>query len=82
VFSLPVPAPPAVITNILRGENGATTIHFVGGARSTNVVQFSTSLVPPVAWVNVSTNVADAQGTWWVTGGNSSVAGFYRSYAR
>lgn len=82
VFSLPVPAPPAVITNILRGENGATTIHFVGGARSTNVVQFSTSLVPPVAWVNVSTNVADAQGTWWVTGGNLSVAGFYCSYAR
>jgi len=81
VFSLPIPAPPAVITNVINNLNGGVILNFIGGPDSTNVVQATASLTPPVAWQNVSTNVADANGTWqFVDSNNAFAARFYRSY--
>jgi uncharacterized repeat protein (TIGR03803 family) len=80
VFNVPVPAPPAVITNVVRNLNGSVTLYFLGGPASTNVIQRTASLTPPVAWQNVSTNVADANGAWQFTDGITSNR-FYRSYA-
>jgi uncharacterized repeat protein (TIGR03803 family) len=83
VFSLPLPAPPAVITNIVRNLNGSVTLYFQGAAYSTNVIQATADLTSSSAWQNVSTNVADAAGAWQFTDLNTTGATrFYRSYAR
>jgi uncharacterized repeat protein (TIGR03803 family) len=83
VFSVGLPTPPAVITGVVRNPDGTVTLHFLGGPNSTNVVQSATSLVPPVTWQNVSTNVADANGGWQFTQTNlTNSPEFYRSYAR
>jgi uncharacterized repeat protein (TIGR03803 family) len=85
VFSIVVPAPsapPAVITNVVRNPNGSVTLQFLGGSYSTNVIQITTSLTPPV-WQNVSTNIADQDGFWQFTDTNPSTqTRYYRSYAR
>ena len=81
MFSVPIPAPPAVITNIVRNLNDTVTLSFLGGANSTNVIQSTMSLAP-VAWQNVATNVADAVGAWQFTDSNNTVTRFYRSYAQ
>jgi uncharacterized repeat protein (TIGR03803 family) len=82
VFSLPIPAPPAIITNVVRNLNGSVTVYFLGAPNSTNVVQATTNLTPPVTWQNVSTNVADADGAWQFTQTNLTISTkFYRSYA-
>jgi uncharacterized repeat protein (TIGR03803 family) len=80
VFRFPLPAPPAVITNIVRNLNGSMTLYFLGAANSTNVIQAAVSLMP-AAWQNVSTNVADAAGAWQFTDSNNTATRFYRSYA-
>ena len=81
VFSIPIPAPPAVITNVVRNLNGTMTLSFLGAPNSTNIIQAAASLTPPVAWQNVSTNVADANGAWQFTDNNIPAATrFYRSY--
>ena len=82
VFSIPLPVPPAVITSIVRNVNGSVTLHFLGAPNSTNVVQFTTNITPPVTWQNVSTNIADANGAWQFTDSNNTATRFYRSYAR
>jgi uncharacterized repeat protein (TIGR03803 family) len=83
VFRVAVPGLPAVITNVVRNQNGTVTLYFLGGPDSTNVVQSTTNLVTPVAWQNVSTNVADANGAWQFTETDlTSPTEFYRSYAR
>ena len=82
VFSLPIPAPPAMITNVACNLNGTVTLYFLGGPDTTNVVQAAASLAPLVAWQNISTNVADAQGAWQFTDNNNTATRFYRSYAR
>lgn len=82
VFRLPLPAAPARITNILRHPDGTVTLDFLGVPGSTNVLQATASLAFPVSWQNVSTNVADANGLWQFTDGNSMATRFYRSYAR
>jgi uncharacterized repeat protein (TIGR03803 family) len=83
VFSVTVPAPPALITSVVRNPDGTVTLHFLGGPNSTNVVQSATNLVLPITWQNVSTNAADASGTWQFTQTNlASPVEFYRSYAR
>ncbi len=82
VFSVAIPAPPAVITNILRNLNGTVTLHFLGGPNSTNFIQAATNLAPPNSWQNVSTNIADANGAWQFTDGNNPTTRFYRSYAQ
>ncbi len=82
VFVVPIPPPPAVITNIVQNVDGSVTISFLGSPNSTNVVQAAVSLTPPVAWQNLSTNVADANGAWQFTDSNASTTTkFYRSYA-
>jgi len=83
VFSIPLPAPPAVITNIVRNGNGSVTLYFLGSPNSLNVIQAATNLTSSSAWQNVSTNVADANGAWQFTDLNTTGATrFYRSYAR
>lgn len=82
VFSLPLPPAPALITNILRQADGSVLLSFLGVPGSTNVVQTSTNLAPPVFWQNAATNVADASGVWQFTDGSNSATRFYRSYAR
>jgi uncharacterized repeat protein (TIGR03803 family) len=82
VFALPISGPPAVITNVVLHPNGTLTLYFLGGANTTNVIQSAASLASPISWSNVSTNVADADGTWQFTETNpASPAQFYRSYA-
>jgi uncharacterized repeat protein (TIGR03803 family) len=81
VFRIPIPAPPAVITNVVSNLNGTVTLYFLGGPNSTNVVQSTASLTPTIAWENVFTNVADADGAWQFTDGNNLTTRFYRSYA-
>jgi len=46
------------------------------------VIQTTTSLAPPVTWVDVSTNVADANGNWQFTDNAIDTTRFYHSYAR
>jgi uncharacterized repeat protein (TIGR03803 family) len=85
VFSLSLaasPAPPAVITNIVLHLDGSVTLYFLGGPNSTNIIQTASSLMPPVAWQAVSTNVADVNGLWQFTNSNTTASSqFYRSYA-
>jgi len=81
VFTIALAAPPAVITNIIRNGSGGVDLLFVGGPDSTNVIQATGSLTPPVVWQNVSTNVADSSGEWQFTDGASNATRFYRSYA-
>jgi uncharacterized repeat protein (TIGR03803 family) len=81
VFSIPLPTPPAVITNIVQKANGSVTLYFLGAPNTTNVIQAAPGLTPTVAWQNVSTNVADATGAWQFTDSNNTTsARFYRSY--
>lgn len=82
VFRIPLPPPPALITNIVRNANGSVTLFFLGSVNSTNVIQSAADLTPPVIWQNLSTNVADANGAWQFTDGISNTTRFYRSYAR
>jgi uncharacterized repeat protein (TIGR03803 family) len=81
VFSVPISIPPAVITDIVRNLDGSVTLFFLGGPNSTNVIQTTTSLAPPITWQNVSTNVADAVGAWQFTDNATNTTRFYRSYA-
>ncbi len=53
VFSLPIPAPSAIITNVVPNLNGTVTLYFLGGANTTNVIQSTASLTPTVTWQNV-----------------------------
>jgi uncharacterized repeat protein (TIGR03803 family) len=82
VFSVAIPAPPAVITDVVRNLNGTVTFYFLGGAGTTNVIQSATSLTPPVTWQNVSTNIGDVNGAWQFAHGINISTRFYRSYAR
>ena len=82
VFSVPIPARPAIITNIVWNLNGSLTLSFLGAPNSTNFIQAAASLTPPIVWQNVSTNIADANGAWQFTDSNNSpTTRFYRSYA-
>lgn len=81
-LSLSVPAPPAIITNITLNPDGTVTLYFLGGPDSTNIVQAAFDLTQPIAWQNVSTNVADGSGAWQLTNGNNAAIRFYRSYAQ
>ena len=82
VFSVAIPPPPAITTSIVNNANGTVTLYFLGGANTTNVIQTATSLAPPVTWVDVSTNVPDANGNWQFTGDAIDTTRFYHSYAR
>jgi uncharacterized repeat protein (TIGR03803 family) len=81
VFSLPIPNPPASITNIVLNPNGSVTLFFLGVPNTTNIIQVTGDLVPPVTWRDVSTNVADVAGAWQFTETATNSTRFYRSYA-
>ncbi len=82
VFSVPIPISPAIITDIGPDPDGSVTLFFLGEPNSTNVIQATDSLAPPVTWQNVSTNVAADDGVWQFTESNATnAARFYRSYA-
>lgn len=82
VFKLTIPFPPAMITNIVCAPDGSVVLYFLGGSSSTNIVQASDGLAPPVTWHNVSTNIADAGGAWQFVDTNATQPmQFYRSYA-
>ena len=73
---------PPAITSIVANPDGSVTLLFNGAANSTNIIQATSSLVAPVSWVNISTNVADAGGLWQFTDSNTAPpARFYRCYA-
>jgi uncharacterized repeat protein (TIGR03803 family) len=82
VFSIPLPAPPALITKIVQNTNGSVTVYFLGAPSSTNVIQTTTNLTPPPTWYNIATNDADLSGAWQLTDSNNAASRFYRSYAR
>jgi uncharacterized repeat protein (TIGR03803 family) len=82
VFSLALPLPPALITDVVHNPDGSVTLSFLGAPDSTNVIQTAADLTPPIAWQNLSTNIADGTGAWQFTQTNlTSSAQFYRSYA-
>jgi uncharacterized repeat protein (TIGR03803 family) len=82
VFSVAIPYPPAVISNILRNPIGSVTLYFLGGPNSTNVVQATASLTPPTVWHNIATNVSDFDGGWqFIEHNPTNPTQFYRSYA-
>jgi uncharacterized repeat protein (TIGR03803 family) len=82
VFNLTIPYPPAVITGIVHNSDGSAILSFLGGPNSTNIIQTTASLTPPVVWQNVSTNVADAGGAWQFSETDTTKSNrFYRSYA-
>lgn len=81
VFNLPVPLPPAVITNITQISSGHVMLSFAGSSNSTNVIQAATNLASP-AWQNISTNIADVNGLWQFTDSNAvQPLRFYRSFS-
>jgi uncharacterized repeat protein (TIGR03803 family) len=83
VFSIPLPPPPAVITNIVRNGNSSVTLYFLGAPGTTNVIQAAGNLTSSSMWQNVATNVADSNGVWQFTDINTTgAASFYRSFAR
>ena len=82
VFSVAIPYPPALITNIVHNPDSSVTLYFLGGPNSTNVIQATTNLTPPAMWRNVSTNAANPGGAWQFTEPPSTNSTrFYRSYA-
>ncbi len=81
VFEVTVPYPPAMVTGIVLNPDGTVILNFMGGPNSTNVIQAASSLTPPIAWINVSTNVADGSGAWQYSETPPTSARFYRSYA-
>jgi uncharacterized repeat protein (TIGR03803 family) len=84
VFSLSLPVPPAVITQIVHNPNQSVTLSFLGGPGSTNVIQATTVLGPSALWQNISTNQADLIGFWQFTDSTAILFPFkfYRSYSR
>jgi uncharacterized repeat protein (TIGR03803 family) len=84
VFTVPLPLPPALITEIIRNADSSVTLDFAGSPNSTNYIQTATNLAPLPAWRDVSTNIADGGGLWQLTDTNtrSAPVKFYRSYTR
>ena len=82
VFSVPLLVIPAVITSISDNHNGSVTLFFLGMPNSTNVIQSTPGLGASVFWENVSTNAADAGGSWQHTDSADALSQFYRSFSR
>jgi hypothetical protein len=77
--SLTLTAPPSNLV-IAGNTNGTVTVAFTGTPAAQYVVQTSSVLVPP-AWVNISTNIADAAGLIRFTDSNAPhfSSRFYRA---
>jgi uncharacterized repeat protein (TIGR03803 family) len=81
VFRVPLLPTPALITNVALNLDNTVTLSFLGGPNSTNIIQSTTQLTPPVVWQNIATNVADAGGAWHFIDDNDTATRYYRSYA-
>jgi hypothetical protein len=81
IISLSLPSTVIVISNLVLNVDGSVTINFSGSANGTYLVQAATNLSPPVTWLNVSTNLSAANGTWQYTDTNaiSNPARFFRA---
>jgi hypothetical protein len=67
---------------IQRNSGGTLTVTFLGTPGAEYVVQASSNLVPPVAWTNVSTNIAGTNGHWTFTDATANQPiRFYRAMA-
>jgi hypothetical protein len=55
------------ISMIVPQPDGSVTLNCSGGAGDTYLVQATTDLTMPTAWQTLSTNIADANGTWQFT---------------
>ena len=70
------------ISGVTVNSDGSVTLSFSGIPGSTNWVETTTNLVPPVDWMPISTNVADTNGLWQFTDTQATNCPlrFYRSY--
>jgi hypothetical protein len=79
VTSLVATQRPATL-GIKDNGNSTVTVTFAGTPGAQYLVQAATNLVPPIAWVNVSTNTAGTNGQWTFTDSNTSrTRRFYRA---
>ena len=77
----PVAETPSIL-GIQRNSGGTLTVTFSGTPGAEYVVQASSNLVSPVAWTNVSTNIAGIAGRWTFTDGTANhPIRFYRAMA-
>ena len=68
-----------ITTGITNNGDGTVTVSFSGTPYAEYVVQASVSLAPPV-WVNLSTNMAGADGKWTIDDdAEAQIHRFYRS---
>ena len=59
---------------------GAVTVTFAGTSGAQYLVQATTNIAPPIAWANVSTNTAGADGQWTFTDSTTGrTRRFYRA---
>jgi hypothetical protein len=70
------------ISEVTVNSDGSVTLSFSGIPGSTNWVETTTNLMPPVDWMPISTNVADTNGLWLFTDTQATNCPlrFYRSY--
>jgi len=72
--------PPPTITGILSLGNGSAQLELLGSPYQWYCVQTASNLAPPVAWVTIATNQADASGVLQYTdsGATNFTTRFYR----
>jgi hypothetical protein len=73
-----------LIYQTVRSTNGSLALDFVSQPSTTNVVQYTTNLSPPVVWHPLWTNKAAANGNWQFTDTNAAryPSKYYRSLSR
>ena len=73
-----------MIWAIVPNPDASVTLNCVSQPGSTNVMLYTTNLLPPISWQPVSTNVAGLDGNWQFIDTNavSSNVRFYRSPMR
>jgi autotransporter-associated beta strand protein len=59
--------------------NGSITLNLASIPGSTNLVERTTNLTPPIIWTTISTNVAGANGLWQFTDPTPPSPAFYRT---
>jgi sugar lactone lactonase YvrE len=66
VVTLIVASSPLIYRTV-RNSDGSVALNFVSRPGSTNVVSYTTNLLPPIVWQALSTNIAGADGNWQFT---------------
>ena len=80
IASLSVASSPLIYQSA-RAAGGRFALDFVTQPGSINLVQAATNLVPPIVWVPIATNIANADGDWQFIDTNTArfTKKFYRS---